>query len=119
VYKQLSVKPAEVNVISQDASSKVRSMVHHAHYATYKPQDRDGYYIGGKTGTSQTIDPQTGEYRSDKTIATYLGFGGKSADAPAYVVMVSVYGDGNFGGGVDAKPLFNTISNWMIDYLKL
>ena len=118
-YKQLSVKPAEVNVISQDASSKVRSMVHHAHYATYKPQDRDGYYIGGKTGTSQTIDPQTGEYRSDKTIATYLGFGGKSADAPAYVIMVSVYGDGNFGGGVDAKPLFNTISNWMIDYLKL
>lgn len=118
-YKALNVKPTESNVISAAASAKEREMVHHAHYATYRPADRSGYYIGGKTGTSQTIDPTTGKYRNDKTIATYLGYGGNDASKPAYVIMVSVYGDGNYGGGTDAKPIFNTLSNWMIDYLKL
>lgn len=118
-YKKIDSRPTQQNVISAAASQKAREMIHHAHYATYKPADREGYYIGGKTGTSQTIDPATGKYRNDKTIATYLGYGGNDSSKPAYVIMVSVYGDGNYGGGTDAKPIFNTISNWTIDYLKL
>ena len=94
-------------------------MIHHAHYATYKPHDREGYYIGGKTSTSQTIDPKTGKYYNDQTIGTYLGFGGNDPDKPAYVIMTNVAGGGHFDGGNDAKPIFNEISNWMIDYLKL
>jgi cell division protein FtsI/penicillin-binding protein 2 len=81
--------------------------------------EREGYYIGGKSGTSQTIDAKTGKYSNENTIATYLGFGGNDPAKPAYVIMTSVQGDGNYGGGTDAKPIFNDISNWMIDYLKL
>jgi len=119
IFQKATIAPRDQRVISAAASAAAREMIHHAHYATYKPADRPGYYIGGKTGTSQTIDPKTGEYRDDETIATYLGFGGSDPDSPRYVIMTSVYGSGNYGGGTDAKPIFNDISNWLIDYLKL
>ncbi len=118
-YQKLAAKVVQQNVISPSASAKAREMIHQSHYATYKPSDREGYYIGGKTGTSQTIDPKTGKYRDDETIATYLGFGGNDVNKPSYVIMTNVSGGGNFGGGVDAKPIFNEISNWLVDYLKL
>ncbi len=118
-YVPYQVNPAKAGVISANASAAAREMIHHAHYATYKPADREGYYIGGKSGTSQTIDPKTGQYRNDETIATYLGYGGNDPAKPSYVIMTTVYGGGDFGGGAHAKPIFNEISNWMLDYLKL
>lgn len=117
-YVEQQIKPATPGVISAQASQAAREMIHHAHYATYKPADREGYYMGGKTSTSQTIDPATGHYRNDETIATYLGYGGNDPAKPSYVIMVMLSGGGDFGGA-DAKPIFNEISNWMIDYLKL
>jgi len=108
-------------VISASTSDTVREMIRHAHHATYRPYgEREGYYVGGKTGTTQTIDPKTGRYTNDETIATYLGFGGEVNKTPRYVIMVRVSGDDMvLGGGTDAKPIFNDISNWLIDYLKL
>lgn len=118
-YVADAIAPVRSGVINASASAAAREMIHHAHYATYKPTDKEGYYIGGKTGTSQTIDPKTGKYRNDETIATYLGFGGNDPAKPSYVIMTTVSGGGNFDGGADAKPIFNDISNWLIDYLKL
>lgn len=119
-FKRIQVKSATKNVINANASAQAREMIHNAHYATYKhSNEREGYYIGGKTGTAQTIDPTTGKYGNDNTIATHLGFGGNDPAKPAYVIMTTVQSDGNFGGGTDAKPIFNDISNWMLDYLKL
>lgn len=106
-------------VVSATSSATVREMVHQAHYATYKPQQEpEGYYIGGKTGTSQTI--VNGDYSSDQTIGTYLGFGGEVGGTPRYVIMVEISAKGKaMGGGADAKPIFLEISNWLIDYLRL
>ena len=135
VFHQPSVVAGEINdngdfkpsentktypVISKKASETTREMINHAHYATYKPtKEREGYYIGGKTGTSQTIDA-SGKYTNDETVATFLGFGGEKGETPKYVIMVRVAGDDMvLGGGTDAKPIFNDMSNWMVDYLKL
>lgn len=106
-------------VVKQSTSATLREMVHQAHYATYNPHDgSDKYFIGGKTGTSQTV--VDGKYVNDQTIGTYLGFGGETSAAPRYVIMVEISAkDKSMGGGTDAKPIFNTISNWLIDYLKL
>lgn len=107
------------DVVKQSTSATLREMVHQAHYATYNPHDgSDKYFIGGKTGTSQTV--VDGKYVNDQTIGTYLGFGGETAANPRYVIMVEISAkDKSMGGGTDAKPIFNTISNWLIDYLKL
>lgn len=111
--------PSHQGVVKPATSATLREMVHQSHYATYNPHDgSDKYFVGGKTGTSQTVI--NGKYVNDQTIGTYLGFGGGTADNPRYVVMVEISAkDKSMGGGTDAKPIFNTISNWLINYFKL
>ena len=112
-------KPVHPGVVKASTAATLREMIHQAHYATYNPHDgSDKYFVGGKTGTSQTV--VNGKYVNDQTIGTYLGFGGATADQPRYAIMVEISAkDKSMGGGSDAKPIFNTISNWLINYLKL
>lgn len=103
-------------VISASTSEQVRSMIYQARNAFYGSQDKSGYEVGGKTGTSQTL--VNGSYINNQTVGTYLGYGGD--DTPRYVIMVQVSGDNmNLEGAKHAMPIFTDISNWMIDYLKL
>lgn len=115
-FTPAAAKPSQKNVISQVASDKVRNMIHEARSTFYAGTDRPGYFIGGKTGTSQTLI--NGNYDNNQTIGTYLGFGG--VDQPKYVIMVEVSGKNmNLVGNKDAMPIFTDISNWMLNYLKL
>ena len=119
--KKTKFTPAEgelvrSRVISKEASQQVKKMAHDARNRFYGKDDRKGFEVGGKTGTSQTLI--NGRYVDEQTIGTYLGYGGD--DTPRYVIMVQVSGkDMNLQGNKDAMPIFTDISNWMIDYLKL
>jgi cell division protein FtsI/penicillin-binding protein 2 len=120
VFTPQAPKATRQNVIRADTSDKIRAMVHEARAAFYAGKDRPGYYTGGKTGTSQTIE--NGLYVDNQTVGTYLGFGGEdsSSTGPKYVIMVQVSGKGmNLGGAADALPIFTDISNWMLQYMKL
>jgi cell division protein FtsI/penicillin-binding protein 2 len=113
-------KASQKNVIKATTSDTMRTMIHDARDAFYSKDDKKGYYVGGKTGTSQTLE--NGHYIDNQTIGTYLGYGGdsNSSGGPKYVIMVQVSGKNmNLGGNTDAMPIFTDISNWMIDYLKL
>jgi cell division protein FtsI/penicillin-binding protein 2 len=106
-----------LNPVSKSTADQIRQMAHVARDYFYSSSDKPGYYIGGKTGTSQTI--KNGVYTDDETVATYLGYGG-SEELTKYVIMVQVSGDHKaFGGSKDALPIFTDISNWMLDYLKV
>jgi cell division protein FtsI/penicillin-binding protein 2 len=103
--------------ITKSTADQVREMTHIARSTFFPGIDKPGYYIGGKTGTSQVI--KDGVYSEDETIGTYLGYGG-SEDISKYVIMVQVSGDHkSLGGSGDAMPIFTDISNWMLNYLKL
>lgn len=109
-------KTPRKGVVSAETSTKIHGMVHEARAKFYAGKDKPGYDIGGKTGTSQTIE--NGKYVDNQTEGTYLGYGGDGT--PRYVIMVRVSGKNmNLQGGQDAMPIFTDISNWMIDYLKL
>lgn len=115
-FSKAPPKPARPGVITKDSSDKVREMIHQARAKFYAGNDRPGYVIGGKTGTSQAL--KNGKYVDDETVGTYLGFGGDNT--PRYVIMVQVSGKNmNLQGNKDALPIFTDISNWLIDYLKL
>jgi cell division protein FtsI/penicillin-binding protein 2 len=108
----------KANVISADASAQIRDILVTARASVGVTGDISGYRVGGKTGTSETL--VNGKYVDNQTIGTYLGFGGEQGKLPRYVIMVEISGKGvNMGGGADAKPIFNEISNWMIQYLRL
>jgi cell division protein FtsI/penicillin-binding protein 2 len=82
-----------------------------------------GYFTGGKTGTSQVIDPATGAYTNVDPIGTYLGFGGGSGSnaTPKYVIMIRVDNSHipGYSGSTAAAPIFANISNWLINYYGL
>ncbi|RWZ79458.1 MAG: penicillin-binding protein 2 [Candidatus Chaera renei] len=108
------------NVISPTASAKLQDMVAAARHNGFLAfTDPPGYRIGGKTGTSQIIDPKTGKYTNDNSIGTYLGFGGGAK--PRYVIMVRVKDSKlpGYAGTVAAAPIFADISNWLLQYLRI
>lgn len=104
------------NVISASASAQAREMIHQAR-AGFTNTDTPGYYVGGKTGTSQTLE--NGQYISTQTVGTYLGFGGTDAESK-YVIMVQVSGKNmNLEGNKHAMPIFTDLSNWLLGYYQL
>jgi len=113
----------KANVISPDASKTLNDMMHTARKLSIPGQDKAGYYVAGKTGTAQVIDPKTGAYSNNNAVGSYLGFGGNSATTPRYVIMVRVtdaqVGAAAYAGGEAAAPIFANISNWLLDYLKV
>lgn len=120
VFTPSPAKSSTDNVIKPATSDTMRTMVHDARSAFYAGKDKPGYYIGGKTGTSQTIE--NGHYVDNQTVGTYLGYGGdsNSSKGPKYVIMVQVSGKNmNLAGNTDAMPIFTDISNWLLGYMKL
>lgn len=115
-FEKASPKRLQAEVISKSTSDTMRDMIVKARRAFYAGNDKQGYQIGGKTGTSQAV--KNGQYVFNETIGTYLGFGGETT--PRYVIMVEISGDDMaLEGGKHAMPIFTDISNWMIDYLQL
>jgi cell division protein FtsI/penicillin-binding protein 2 len=119
----ITTKPSNIrktNVITAEASAKLRTMLHNARIkSSISRGDKHGYITGGKTGTAQVYDPATGKYSDTETIGSYLGFGGQ--DKPQYVIMVRVDDSriGGYSGSDAAAPIFTNISNWMLDYLQI
>lgn len=116
-------KPTRTGVVKPETSATIREMTRTAlkEATAVSRLVRSGYFVGGKSGTSQTIDPATGRYTDDKTIGTYLGYGGDTA--PRYAIMVRVddanIGAANFAGSAAAGPIFGELSNWLIDYYNI
>lgn len=120
VFTLAAAKASTTGVIKPSTSDTMRAMIHTARDAFYAGKDKPGYYIGGKTGTSQTL--VNGHYVDNQTVGTYLGFGGdtNTSGGPKYVIMVQVSGNGmNLAGNTDAMPVFTDISNWLLGYMKL
>jgi cell division protein FtsI/penicillin-binding protein 2 len=117
VYQPATVKALRTT-ISKSTSDQVKEMTRTARAMVNIGVDKPGYFIGGKTGTSEVA--KNGEYIESETVGTYLGYGGSNKNTPSYVIMVQLSGKSmSLQGGRDAMPVFSDISNWMIDYLKL
>lgn len=114
-------KPKHSKIVSQNTSNSIKEMTQTALKETsiISRLVKPGYNLGGKTGTSQTIDPETGKYTEDTTVGTYLGFGGD--EKPRYVIMVRVDDPhtAGYAGSAAAAPIFADISNWLIDYYNI
>ncbi|MBS7346722.1 MAG: penicillin-binding protein 2 [Candidatus Sacchiramonaceae bacterium] len=118
-YGNFAKKDPEIrksNVVKSTTSDTLKQTLIDARRSVGMNSDLEGYQVGGKTGTSETV--RDGRYVADETIASYLGFGGNNS--PKFVIMVSVSGAGqNLQGSQDAGPIFTELSNWMLNYLKV
>jgi len=116
-FKQNTVQPPlQTGVVSKSTSDQLIQATHDARASSFGYTDKPGYYIGGKTGTSQV--GVSGGYSDTESIGSYLGYGG--GNEVEYVIMIRVSGkDKQLQGARDALPIFTEISNWMLDYLKI
>ena len=114
------LKERDHQAIESSTSETMRKMLHTARlvFPNVKYYDEGGY-VGGKTGTAQVV--KNGKYTFDETIATYIGYGARSeTDYPEYVIMTKVWEDNRrLDGGMNAKPIFDEISQFMVNYLKM
>ncbi len=75
---------------------------------------REGYMIGGKTGTAEIAKPEGGYYK-DRFNGTYMGFVG--GDRPEYVIVVSAIEPKipGYAGSQAAAPIFRDTVNMLLD----
>ena len=105
-------------IIGEKYSQQLKQMIYQARQDNHPGLD-NGYYIGGKTGTAQIYDSNTGMYAKDRTTGTIIGFGADKDGVPQYVIMVRVddYMEERARGGlVAAQPIFNELNSYIIQY---
>jgi len=111
-------EPAGPRVISEKTSDIVRGMLQGVveEGSGYEAQI-PGYSVGGKTGTSQTVDPETGTY-GDEYVASFIGFA--PATDPEYVALIAVDDPGKtYWGEVAAAPAFHDVMGFTLGYFNV
>ncbi len=106
--------PRRQDVVSASTSETLRGYMENVVVKNNQAAAREGYRVGGKTGTAEIANPDGG-YFSDTFNGTYVGYVG--GDVPEYTIFVRVDEPGipGFAGSSAAAPLFADISNMLID----
>jgi cell division protein FtsI/penicillin-binding protein 2 len=75
----------------------------------------EGYTLAAKSGTADI--PVGGSYSTNKTYASYIGFG--PIPHPRFIVLVRIDQPAALYGGVVAAPVFRAITSELLTYLKI
>ncbi len=101
------------SVVKPEISEVLRGMHENSVKNNYRFLKRDGYRIGGKTGTAEVPKP-TGGYYNDRYNGTFVGYVG--GDKPQYVIMVRVDEPkvAGYAGTSAAAPMFAKTMDMLI-----
>ncbi len=101
------------DVIKPELSKILRGMHENSVAKNYTFLKKDGYKIGGKTGTAE-ISKKEGGYYNDRFNGTFVGYVG--GNEPEYVIMVTIMEPkiGGYAGRSAAAPLFGKITDMLI-----
>ncbi|HQL11583.1 MAG TPA: penicillin-binding protein 2 [bacterium] len=102
-------------VISEKSSTTMRGMLASVTEKGYsKAAQVPGYYIGGKTGTSQLAE--NGIY-TDKTMQSFIGFGPVSD--PKFVAMIKLNNPETAFASTSCTPMFSKLAQFLFDYYQI
>lgn len=107
-------KIVRTGIVQPQVSETIRDLLTIVAAYNNRPALREGFQVGGKTGTAQVAKPGGGYY-DDRYNGMYMGYVG--ADKPYYVIVVRVNEpkiDG-YAGSRAAAPIFASLSNMLID----
>lgn len=102
----------EKNVVSEETSEKMRLILESVvTEGGGKNAYIEGYQIGGKTATSQTLPRSANKY-----IASFIGFA--PADDPEVLALIVIHNpQGIYYGGTIAAPVIKTVFENILPYL--
>lgn len=107
------VYPTQENVVSEDTSAKLRMILEKVvAEGSGKNGKVEGFRVGGKTATSQTLPRGSGRY-----IASFIGFA--PADDPEVIALAIVHTpQGVYYGGQVAAPIVRQLFENILPYLE-
>ncbi len=110
--EQQLIYPVEENIVSAETSATMRSILEKVvSEGTGKNGKIEGFSIGGKTATSQTLPRGSGRY-----IASYIGFA--PAEDPQVIALAIVNNpQGVYYGGQVAAPIVRQLFENILPYL--
>ncbi|MGW5120839.1 peptidoglycan D,D-transpeptidase FtsI family protein [Streptomyces noursei] len=113
-------EPARNRVVSQKTASTLATMLESVvsdDEGTGAKAKIDGYRVGGKTGTSNRVDPKTGRYHG--YTASFAGFA--PADKPRITVYCAVQNPkrGSYFGGQVCGPIFQQVMAFALKTLQV
>lgn len=107
------------DVLSEENTALLRSYLER----TVTKDDPDGsfvqgYNVGGKTGTAQKVDSETGTYSSDKYISSMIALA--PVENPQITVFIAVDepSNGLYYGGDVAAPLMKELFEEVFEYME-
>ena len=110
----------EDQILKEETSTTMRSLlINNRSYKARAGIDRAGYDVGGKSGTAQVVVNGAYDDSMSNLVGSYIGFVAPKGEMPEYVIMVKMWGEGQALSGGEAQNLFDTLSNYVIDYLKI
>ncbi len=104
--------PVETGIVSQETSENIRNILESVvSQGSGKNAKIEGYTIGGKTATSQTLPRSANRY-----ISSFLGFA--PAENPRILGLCIIYNpQGIYYGGTIAAPVIRSIFENVLPYL--
>lgn len=110
----------EDQILTEETSATMRSLlINNRSYKARSGIDKPGYDVGGKSGTAQVVVDGAYDESMSNLVGSYIGFVAPSGEMPEYVIMVKMWGEGKALSGGEAQNLFDTLSNYVISYLKV
>ncbi len=108
--KRVLERPAREQVLSATTAAQMRAMLERTiDNGTGRLAQAPGYRTGGKTGTAQLIDKETGRYSHKEYVASFLGLA--PINDPKIVVLVVLENpQGEYYGGQVAAPVFRDVT---------
>lgn len=120
-FSSMAPQQEEGKVILPIASSKITAMlVSVVENGFAKGAQVPGYYVAGKTGTSQIPYSSLGENKrgySDKTWQTFIGYA--PAFNPEFIILVKLDNPNTSTASYSAVPIFQELASYIIDYLQI
>lgn len=90
----------------------LRSVVENGHG---KRAGVPGYQVGGKTGTAQLVDPETGKYAEGKSTGSFAGFA--PVNDPKFTIVVKLDNPKNVEWAESsAAPAFGELMEFLLEY---
>ena len=114
------IEPQEIRkVISQKAAMEtgkiLQSVVDNGHG---KKAGVPGYLVGGKTGTAQIVDSQTGSYAEGKSVGSFAGFA--PINDPKFTIVIELDNPKNVEWAESsAAPAFGEMMKFLLGYYNI
>ena len=120
LVEEKQIEDVNEQVLNSETSAMMREMlVNNRSYKKRAGIDREGYAGGGKSGTAQVIRDGAYDDTMSELVGSYIGFVAPEGELPKYVIMVKMWGEGQSIDSGQAMQMFDSLSNYLIDYLKI